>query len=320
MVRRGSRRQSYPERLQCLRGWPILRATIEVGQIMRFGGIEEFVKTGARHLAKGPVALIFFEDAAEIDSTLLHHLRLGFGCIVAFTPEGLDLPDPLPARVVQVRLATRAEGAVTGAVNAVAAAAPGLWLYYGFNAEYLFYPFCESRSIREMLAFHAEERRDAMRACVIDLYAGDTDRAPDGVSLADAHLDRIGYYFRDRHGPDGAVLERQPEIFGGLRWRFDQHVPKDRWRIDRVAIFRAKPERCLLEDHRLSETEGNTISCRWHRNLTAAICSFRAAKALRSNPGSQDDTRSFRWHGSEPFAWSSQQLLDLGMMEPGQWF
>jgi hypothetical protein len=26
------------------------------------------------------------------------------------------------------------------------------------------------------------------------------------------------------------------------------------------------------------------------------------------------------WHNSAPFEWHSQQLLDLGLMEPGQWF
>ncbi|MFP4079841.1 MAG: TrmH family RNA methyltransferase, partial [Ectothiorhodospira sp.] len=66
-----------------------------------------------------------------------------------------------------------AEGAMQAAVNAVIGAAPGVWLYACYNAEYLFYPFCETRTVGEMLAFHAEERRDAMLAYVIDLYAAD---------------------------------------------------------------------------------------------------------------------------------------------------
>ena len=53
------------------------------------------------------------------------------------------------------------------------AAAPGTWLYYCFNAEYLFFPFCETRTVGEMLTFHTEERRDAMLTYVVDLYAGD---------------------------------------------------------------------------------------------------------------------------------------------------
>jgi hypothetical protein len=64
----------------------------------------------------------------------------------------------------------------------------------------------------------------------------------------------------------------------------------------------------------------NTYACPWHNNLTAAVCSFRTAKALRTNPGSRDAIQTFDWHNSTPFAWHSQQLMDLGLMEPGQWF
>jgi hypothetical protein len=64
----------------------------------------------------------------------------------------------------------------------------------------------------------------------------------------------------------------------------------------------------------------NTYACPWHHSLTAAICSFRVAKALRTNPGSRHDIADFRWHRSTQFHWSSLQLMELGLMEPGQWF
>ena len=35
--------------------------------------------------------------------------------------------------------------------------------------------------------------------------------------------------------------ERQLDFFGGLRWRFEEHVPPARRRIDRIALFKAKP-------------------------------------------------------------------------------
>jgi hypothetical protein len=76
----------------------------------------------------------------------------------------------------------------------------------------------------------------------------------------------------------------------------------------------------LLPDFTFSEDELNTYACPWHNNLTAAVCSFRTAKALRTNPGSRFDIQTFRWHNSTPFEWHSQQLMDLGLMEPGQWF
>ena len=117
-----------------------------------------------------------------------------------------------------------------------------------------------------------------------------------------------------------AAIERQLDFHGGLRWRFEEHVPETRRKIDRIAIFRAKQGLTLREDHTFSDEEYNTYACPWHNNLTAAIVSFRTAKALKRNPGSTFDIRTFRWHNSTPFEWHSRQLLDLGLMEPGQWF
>jgi hypothetical protein len=87
-----------------------------------------------------------------------------------------------------------------------------------------------------------------------------------------------------------------------------------------MSLFRATPGLRLLPDFTLTDEEMNTFACPWHHNLTAAVCSFRTAKALRANPGSRHAVPTFRWHNSVPFDWHSQQLMDLGLMEPGQWF
>ena len=118
----------------------------------------------------------------------------------------------------------------------------------------------------------------------------------------------------------GAAKERQLDFFGGLRWRYEEHVPWERRRIDRIALFRAKPGLHLRPDHTFDDEEYNTYACPWHHNLTGAIASFRTAKALKSNPGSMFDITNFHWHHSVKFDWSPQQLMDLGLMEPGQWF
>lgn len=291
---------------------------------MDHASLDDLLTRGAARLRRGPLALIFVEDDAALAVSLSHHLRLGFAQILAFLPEGLtpDLPEALreDPRLSLTRLPTRAKGIVPATVNRIAAAAAGQWIFYAYNAEFLFFPFCETRRIAEMLRFHAEERRMAMLCYVVDLYPAARDRAPQGVDLDDAHLDRIGYYAQARPGPDGTPLERQLDFFGGLRWRFEDHIPPDRRRIDRIALFRAQPGLRLGDDHLLNIPEANTFACPWHNNLTAAICSFRAAKALCSNPGSRHALQEFRWHGSEPFRWESRQLMDLGLMEPGQWF
>ena len=69
-----------------------------------------------------------------------------------------------------------------------------MWRFFCLNEEYLFHRFCETRNIREMLAFHTEERRDALLSYVIDLYADDLDSFPNAVSLERAHLDRSDHH------------------------------------------------------------------------------------------------------------------------------
>jgi len=289
---------------------------------MRYSSPNALLSDGRDALAKGPVALIFIEDDVEVASTLRHHLDLGFREVVAFMPRAFTLADDVAARVRRVDLDdTRGPDAID-VVNRFIAAAPGIWMYYCYNAEYLFYPFCEARTVGELLTFHGEERRDAMLTYVIDIYAGDLDRHENAVSLEDAHLDKSGYYALARKDPDNHnhPRERQLDFYGGLRWRYEEHVPPSRRKIDRIALFRSKPRLRLRPDHTFSDEEYNTYACPWHNNLTAAIVSFRTAKALKSNPGSTFDIHNFLWHNSAPFEWHSRQLLDLGLMEPGQWF
>ena len=289
---------------------------------MKYASLDSFLAQAGSALAKGPLAVVFAEDLVEVDTTLRHHLTAGFPQVALLAPDDVILPPELEAQIHRIRYDVHADDALVTAVNAVIAAAPGIWLYYCYNAEYLFHPFCETRNIREMLAFHTEERRDALLSYVIDLYADDLDRFPNAVSLERAHLDRSGYYALARPDPanKNSTKERQLDFFGGLRWRFEEHVPAPRRKIDRIALFRTKRGLTLRPDFTLSDEEYNTYACPWHHNITTAIASFRTAKALRSNAGSRFDIHTFRWHNSIPFAWHSQQLMDLGLMEPGQWF
>ncbi|HEY6918247.1 MAG TPA: hypothetical protein VI412_03245 [Tabrizicola sp.] len=288
---------------------------------MRHASLSAFLDR-QRSSGGGPVSLVLAEDEVELDSTLAHQLRCGFRSVALLAPDGVQIGGDLEASVHVIRHDVFAEGALVQAVNQAIAALPGTWLHYCHNAEYLFFPFCETRSIREMLAFHADERREAMLTYVIDLYAGDLGPAPNAVALGDAWFDRSGYYALARQDPenDWQPKDRQVDVFGGLRWRFEEHIPFGKRRIDRISLFKAKPGLRLLPDFTLSEPEANTFACKWHHNLTATVCSFRTAKALRTNPGSRHAIQTFRWPNSVRFDWHSQQLMDLGLMEPGQWF
>lgn len=283
--------------------------------------LTDFLASRPAVLARGPIAIILVEDDAAVLETLRHHLDIGFRHILALSPDPIPVAPEDAPRVTNLHWQTRDPLAHQGAVNAVMTAVPaGTWLYYCYNAEFLFFPFSETRSVGELLAFHAEERREAMLTYVIDLYSPDLTRDPNAVSLSDAMFDRAGYYALGRRGTDGQPLERQLDFHGGLRWRFEEHVAPARRRIDRIGLFRTAPGLRLEPDHQLNVPEYNTYACPWHHNLTATITSFRAAKALATNPGSREAIGSFRWRNSEPFQWRAQQLMDLGLMEPGQWF
>ena len=289
---------------------------------MHYPDLTAFLSTAKPVLSKGPIAVIMAEDSTEVDTTIRHHLVAGFKTLLLLAPDEIPLSADLAGKIHRITHNVHTEAALPDAVNRLIDAAAGQWLYYCYNTEYLFFPFCETRRIGEMLAFHAEERRDAMLSYVVDLYAGDLTANPDAVSLESAHLDRTGYYALARTEPVKPYTpkDRQLDFFGGLRWRFEEHVPWTRRKIDRIALFRAKPGLRLAADFTLSDEEMNTYACPWHNNITTAICSFRTAKALRANPGSRFAINTFRWQNSTEFQWQSKQLRDLGLMEPGQWF
>jgi hypothetical protein len=289
---------------------------------LQYRDLTTFLATASSVLTKGPIAIIMAEDATEVDTTLRHHLVAGFKAVLLLAPDEIPITPDLAGKIHRITHNVHAEAALPDAVNRLIDAAAGQWLYTCYNAEYLFFPFCETRRIGEMLAFHTEERRDAVLSYVVDLYAGDLTANPDAVSLETAHLDRSGYYALARTEPvkPHAPKDRQLDFFGGLRWRFEEHIPWTRRKIDRIALFRAKTGLRLNPDFTLSDEEMNTYACPWHNNITTAICSFRTAKALRANPGSRFAINTFRWQNSTEFQWQSQQLMDLGLMEPGQWF
>ncbi len=289
---------------------------------MQFESIAAF-QADRTEFGKGPFAVVICEDRTEVGSTLDHVFGLGFRAV--FVVAAPDICDEITATQVErplhtIRAPARRPDSAQEVVNALIDKVPGQWLHYCYNGEYLFYPFSEDRSVGEMTTWVMEERRNAVLTFVIDLYAGDLNRFPDAVSVDTALFDSSGYYAEKRRREDEVDLDRQLDFYGGLRWRFEEHVTKSKRRIDRIGLFQARIGLRLRSDHTLNDEEMNTYACPWHHSLTGAICSFRVAKALRTNPGSRYDISDFRWHKSERFNWSSLQLMELGLMEPGQWF
>jgi len=161
---------------------------------MTYDSLQSFLKTGKAALAKGPIGVILLEDDVEVDSTLRHHLDRKFNSLIVVGAADIVVSEHLAKQVVRVYHDMSSDDALTDVMNGIIRASSGAWIYYGYNAEYLFYPFCESRSVGEMVRFCMEERRHSVLSYVVDLYANDLDRHPSAVCLDDAHLDQTGYY------------------------------------------------------------------------------------------------------------------------------
>ena len=154
-------------------------------------------------------------------------------------------------------------------------------------------------------------RRTKARECAFQLlYQWELTREPMGAVLEG--------FWRLRSGTPQvrAMAERLAVGAQARAGELDAAIAEaaTHWRIDRIALFRAQKGLRMRDDHTFSIEEYNTYACPWHNNLTAAVMSFRRAKALDWVAG------SFVWERSLRFDWTSRQLLELGMIEPGQWF
>ena len=136
---------------------------------------------------------MFIEDDVEVETTLDHHIKLGFKQIIVLAKSLPEVDEDTLTQVTTVYVDTFADDCVERTVNTLMPHMAGAWVYVGFNAEYQFFPFSSSRRLRNCW-FHTEERRGSMLTYVVDLYAGDLNADPTGVNVDDAYLDRAGYY------------------------------------------------------------------------------------------------------------------------------
>ncbi|MEL6233943.1 MAG: hypothetical protein AAFR46_06010 [Pseudomonadota bacterium] len=266
-------------------------------------------------LPPGPIAVVLAEDGCELDSTLARCRTLGFAAI-------LLLRDPVCAqpaqeRLVQVDALVRDRAHAATLLTRLHRPLAGRWIMPIFNAEYLFYPYCETRSVRDLVSFMEEERRRSVFGITVDLYAEDLEAAPDGVSRDAAGFDALGYFAFDQNDPPLPVRSR---LYGGVRWRFSHLIPQHGQLLNRPALYIAEAGLAIDAALALSDPDLNAPSCPWHRNPTAAILSFRVARAVSMGPSSADGLDGFVWEGTRRCAWQSSQLVDLGFMEQGQWF
>lgn len=266
----------------------------------------------------GAVAFIFVEDAICLTETITHHVFQGFKSIFCFGSSALNTTDDIE-NCYWVDTQISSNQTVVDIINQLIPAFKNQWIYYSFNAEFLYFPFSETRKISDFTSFLDEEKRTSAFCTTIDLYTKDIKRDLSDFDIDQALFDSLGYYSharQDNFGPKS----RQIDVFGGLRWRFEQYIPWDRRRINNMRLFKSKNSLKLDLDFVLNEPEYETYQSEWHNSPTIAVCSFRAAKFLLDNPDSRDSIERLDWPNSVKYQANADQLLEMGLMEPGQWF
>lgn len=258
----------------------------------------------------GPRAIILCESEFLAAETAQRLVDLRFQQIIAIGPgaraaEGVE-------QVAAIMEPIGKDVARAAAVNRLIADAPARWTLLLFNGEFVFYPFCETRSIRDFAEFLNNERRPAAMGYAIDLYSDALGQDDAAFSPQEAYFDAEGWYGFERG-------DKIAEIYGGVGWRFEEFMPHTMLRVNRPALFWADPEVPIRGDLWFDEDAYNAVSCPWHNNPTFALMSVRRAMALRAHPNFAKAVKTLMWPCSQKFEWRSEQLLSLGMIEAGQW-
>ena len=198
-------------------------------------------------------------------------------------------------------------------LNTLFDALSGRWVLWLWNGEFFVFPFGETRVLADLAAFLEDERRKVLFTYALDLYGEDLPAADVDPRECDLYFDREGYHAFPKE-------QNQLRVYGGLGWRFAEITPKDLHQIGRSSLIRAQAGVHLGRDMIFHDVEYGSVSCPWHHNPTGAILGLRRTRRIMAHPNFPAVRNKLIWWGSEPVAWTSAQLLEAGMIEPGQWF
>ena len=276
---------------------------------MKFDTVSAFAKTRPK-LPGGVVAVLLCETRMQVAATARRLEAQGASVILAIGQvtgmEDVSIP------VIQIAERPTQRGA-WGMLNALIDALSDRWLLWLWNGEFFVFPYAETRTLRDLTDFLSDERRKMIFTYALDLYAHDLPAPEDDPTGEALNFDRIGYHAFPKE-------EQVLRLYGGLGWRFAEFTPKDLQQIGRTSLFRATKGVWMDRKYLFEDPDYASVSCKWHHNPTAAIMTLRRARRVMAHPRFHEARGKLIWEGSEPFDWNSQQLLELGMIEPGQWF
>ena len=230
--------------------------------------------------------IIRVEDDVEIAITLRHHQQAGFASIIVFMIDKFALPRDLQDLLHRLGYRMAREGAMELAVNSVITATPGLWMYYCFNAEYLFHHFLKHLQLvkccRSIPRNAAIRRSPAWSIYILMIWTLTLMRCP---YIAPTLIDLAITFWCARTSTTTITLKTVNWISSvNYAGAMKNASLMTRRKIDRIVLFKPKNGLKLRENHTFNDEEHYTCACSWHHNLTSAICSFRTAKALKK-PG-----------------------------------
>lgn len=260
-------------------------------------------------LPSGPVAVVLCESPRQANTTVARVAEQGAGAIIVVGDAG----EVDTGKAALVRIAEDPGRHAYRVLNAVLTALTDRWVLWMWGGEYLVFPFCETRTLSELTSFLQDERRKVMCTYTLDLYGIDMPRPGQAPWQADLSFDRIGY----QPFPDG---DNGLNLYGGLAWRFEELSPGDMHQLTRPSLVRVQRGATLDRNWRFNDPDLDSVSCPWHHSPTGAIMSLRRTWRIMAHAGFTDVAGDLMWQGSTRFDWTSRQLLELGMIEPGQWF
>jgi hypothetical protein len=269
-----------------------------------------------KFLNAGPIAIVYVEDDFALTATFEHLRKRGFPNIIAVGD--VETITANSSNHVTLCLSNVSQTTLTAqqCINILIPSLADRWVYRCYNAEFLIFPYCEGRTISDLTSFADEEQRNSIFSTSIDVYSDSKNTSPLEYLPQKTYLD-AGGYFSMAHQENGVSLDRQIDVYGGLRWRFSEHFSNEERNINQSSVFKVHSELELHTASRFNDAEYNTISCPWHNNVTICTVSYRAYKKLRQE---RPDITDFNWFHTQELDWSSKQLMELGFMEPGQWF
>ncbi len=263
-----------------------------------------------------PVAIVTYRgEAALLDGFLVHHRRLGVARFVFLDLSAAgDLAGRLSAApgctVWQPRtgVANHPERALAWSNALRHRHAAGRWCLSIDATDLFVFARCETRPLRALTDFLETEHRGHLFALVIETYAN----AAPAEATSEPLFDPCGYV-TEAPGPDGGVAVR-----GGPRRRTAfRTVPALSPPIDRVPLVRWRRHHAYLEGtRRLWPSRLNAPHAPWHSSPTACLLRLGTltpdvSAAPQRDRLCTDVSRRFR---------SSDDLVECGLLNPGQWF